>query len=291
MADTIKIQLSDKYEPVTEADIRRAKNYVLRRESAANGLAELTEALIKDAAENITMLCYQFGVDPKTFRISSSYNERLYDMIAAILDQLEEDIMDLMIEYSLRCTESKDRRSTLLPWVLALGSKGDNLQQLTENRIWRLSRDIEAMIIAVRMTGLDRTKAISRIRSNILSVYTIPEMKYAFAHAAEQKNMFIRSHGVKHGNQGNSNSEAVNILRMVKTTMQMAWMHQQYENYADSKGIWGFGVRRGGSFNCPICDEHTGDWPMEALEHFPPQHANCCCWAFPIYHKDRKEQE
>ena len=36
MADNIKIQLQDIYEPVTTSDVNKAKKYVLRREQAAN---------------------------------------------------------------------------------------------------------------------------------------------------------------------------------------------------------------------------------------------------------------
>jgi len=135
MAESIKIQLSDKYQPVTEADIRTAKNFILRRESCANGVGYLIDGLLEDAAESITMLCYQFNVDWRTFQISSSHNERLYELIANILDQLEDDIMELMLSYSTKCTESDKKKALLLPWILALGIRRKNLQQITEKRI------------------------------------------------------------------------------------------------------------------------------------------------------------
>lgn len=282
MAENIKIQLSDRYQPVTQDDIRTSKNFVLRRESAANGIESLIDSLLEDAAEQIAMLAYQFGVDPKTFQISSTYNERLYGLIANILDQLEDEIMDLMLSYSTKCTESDKKKSLLLPWILALGIRGKNLQQITEKRIWSFSRDIEAMIIACRMANLDRTKAIARIRSNLKSVYTIPEMKYAFAHAAEQKNVFIRSHGVKHGYRGNSNSEAVNIERMAKYTVQKTWMHQQYENYKANDEIEGYYVFRGSTFPCQICDDQCYFHPIEDMDGFPPFHPSCCCGTVPV---------
>lgn len=282
MAEPIKIQLSDKYQPVTDADIRTAKNFILRRESAANGLSALIDGLLEDAAANITMLCYQFNVRPEEFQISSNYNEKLYELICNILDELEDEIMDLMLEYATKCTESDKKRSMLLPWILALGIRGKSLQQITEKRIWSFSRDVEAMIIACRMANIDRTKAISRIKSNLKSVYTIPEMKVAFAHAAEQKNIFIRSHGVKHGYRGNSNSEAVNIERMAKYTVEKAWMHQQYENYKANDEIQGYFVIRGSTFPCQLCDSMVGFHPIEDIDGYPLYHPSCVCTAIPV---------
>mgnify|MGYP006988973890 FL=1 len=78
MANSVYIQLLDIYQPVTDADIQTGKNFVLRRESAANGLASLIDALLKDAAENITRLCYQYNIDPKNFQMSATYNEKLF---------------------------------------------------------------------------------------------------------------------------------------------------------------------------------------------------------------------
>ena len=112
MAENIKIQLSDIYEPVTEDDIRKGKNFVLRRESASRGLASLANALLADAAAKITQICYKYGVEPTSFQISYQYNEAMMEEIGKVMDELEEEILDLTMDYSARCTQ--DRKKTRL---------------------------------------------------------------------------------------------------------------------------------------------------------------------------------
>ena len=89
MADSIKIQLSDMYMPVTQQDITTGKNFILRREQAANGLASLIDALLEDAATQITQICYRYGIDPTRFTISPNYNPDMFKEIAEVLDILE----------------------------------------------------------------------------------------------------------------------------------------------------------------------------------------------------------
>lgn len=282
MEETLNILIPYGYEPPTEADVRTGKNYVLRRESAARGLSSLIDALLKDAAEKITTLCYQYNVDPKDFQISSKYNEKLFEQIAQILDELEDEILDLVLEYSTRCTESKKRRGTLLPWILLLGKNNRNLKQTLETRLRAFSRDIEAAIVVARLTKLDVTKAVTSIKSNLHTIYNMPGMTAAFANSSLFKAVNIRNKGVKHGNVGSSNSEANNIIRFAKTTVQMAWMQNQYLNY-EEKGAAGFYVGRGSNYPCSLCDSHVGWHPIEETEHFPLFHAHCQCWTIPIF--------
>ena len=282
MEETLNILIPYGYKEPTEADVRTGKNYVLRRESAAHGLSSLIDALLKDAAEDITKLCYQYNVDPKDFQISSKYNGKLFEQVAKILDNLEEEILDLVLEYSLKCTESEKRRNILLPWILLLGRGNKNLKQTLEKRLFSFSRDLEAMIVAARLAKHDITKAITRIKSNLYTVYTMPEMLAAFKQASKVKATYINTKGVKHGNVGNSNSEANNIDRFAKTTLQMTWMRNQRLNYEES-GAAGYVVLRGSSYTCDLCDSKVGWHPIEDTESYPPQHPNCVCFTVPTF--------
>ena len=282
MEDTIYIQLLDIYKPVTEADIQTGKNYVLRRESAARGLSSLVDSLLKDAAEQITRLCYVYNIDPKGFSISYKYNEKLFEQISAILDQLEDEIFDLMLEYAMKCTESEKRRHLLLPWILALGRNNKTLRTILQNRLWMFSRDLEAMIATAKMAELNQSKAISIIKSNLHTVYQMPGMTAAFANSHLFQATYIRSKGVKHGNVGNSSSEANNIGRYVRMTVQKAWMRNQYYNYQE-KGAAGYYVLRGSNYPCPLCESFVGFHPIEDFDSMPPFHGNCCCYTVPIF--------
>ena len=285
MADNIKIQLQDIYEPVTTSDVNKAKKYVLRREQAANALAMLVDALLDDAAGEITRICYKYGVNPTAFTISSNYNEKMMEEVAEVMDKLEEDILDLIGDYSTICTTDKEKKRLLLLWVLALGRNNQGLQQTIHQRLRMFLRDLEAMIAAAKTAKFDVTKAVTIIKGNIRTAYQMPGMLEAFAKASLYEAEYIRSRGVKHGYRGSSNSEANNISRMAKTTLQMAWMHQQRQNY-EEQGVAGFYVLRGSTYPCSLCDSKCGFHQIDEIDAYPPYHSSCCCLAIPVFEKD-----
>ena len=286
--DDINSQLLDIYRPVTEADIRTAQNYVGRRESAAAGLSMLIDAMLKDAAENIVRICYRHNVDPKTFSISPKYNEAMFDEIASVLNDLEDDILDMIMDYATRCTRSKERKSLLILWILSLGRNNRNLRQTLETRLRMFMRDIEAMVAALRLAGTDVSSAVTKVRNGLHAVYSIPEVKASFSRSVMMQARYIRAKGIKKGNVGNSNSEANNILRFAQITLQMAWMRNQTENFRQN-GADGYVVMRGSSYPCALCDSHVGWHPIEDIQSFPLFHGHCRCIAVPVFKKDFKE--
>ena len=282
MAEDIQIRLLDTYQPITEEDIRTGKNFVLRREIAANGLASLVDSLLADAAAKITQIAYKYGVDPKEFMLSPQYNEQMFRQMSRILDELEDAILDLIEDYSLRCTKDDDKKKWLLLWILALGRNGKGLRRSLQDRLWMFSRDIEAMIVAARTAKMDVTRAVSVIRSNLHTSYLMPGMQEAFANSSLYKAQYIRKHGVKKGNRGSSNSEANNIIRFAKTTVQMAWM-QYHRRLYEGHGAAGYYVLRGSTFPCDLCDSMVGYHPIDDVDGYPMYHANCQCFTVPVF--------
>lgn len=287
MANDIKIQLSDIYEPITEKQISDAKRYVLRREQAAIAVSSLIDSLLEDAAENITKIAFRYGIDPKRFQIADSYNKDMFREISDVLDELEEEILDLTLSYSTKCTEDKGNKKLLLLWLASLGKRNRNLRQTLEDRLWIFSRDLEAMIVACKVAGRKASESATRIRQYLHAVYTMPEVKALFKKANEYKPMYIRSRGVKYGNVGSSNSEANNILRFSKTTVQMGWMKELQEEYMQDDAA-GYYTLRGSDYLCSLCDSHVGWHPIDDKEDFPPFHPSCACYAVPVYEKDIK---
>lgn len=280
--EEIQIQLLDIYQPVTEEQVRTGKNFVLRRESAANGLASLVDGLMSDAAANMVQIAYRYGVKPEEFQISPQYNEAMFNEMADVLNELEDEILDLILAYSTKCTKDEDKKLWLLPWILALGKNGKGLRSSLQDRLWVFSRDVEAMIAAAKTAKFDASRAVSVIKSNLHTVYQMPGMAAAFAHSSLYKAHYIRTRGVKKGNRGSSNSEANNIIRFAKMTVQMSWMHYHQELYKE-QGAAGYICLRGSLFDCQICDDvcnvfYPIDHPMPL-----PVHANCCCYAVPVF--------
>lgn len=282
MAEDIQIRLLDTYQPITEEDIRTGKNFVLRRESAANGLASLIDALMSDATARMVQIAYKYGIDPENFQMSPQYNEQMFREMSQILDELEDEIFDLIESYSTRCTKNEDKKKMLLLWILALGRNGKGLRRSLEDRLWTFSRDIEAMIAAAMTAKMDVTRAISTIRSNLHTSYQMPGMQAAFTRSSLYKAQYIRTHGVKKGNRGSSNSESNNIIRFAKTTVQMAWMKYHHRLY-EEQGAAGYYVLRGSTFPCDLCDSMTGFHPIDDIDGYPMYHAHCQCFTVPVF--------
>lgn len=285
MANTIKIQLSDLFEPVTDKQVKTGKNFVLRRESAANGLASLVDALMEDAAAQIAQICYRYNVDPHRFVISPKYDSDMFKEISEVMDILEEEIMDLIGSYAVKCTKDEKKKPPLMLWVLALGKNNMVLRQSLIVRLRTFLKDIEAMIVAARLAKFPAAKAVTLIKSHIYTAYQMPGMQAAFKNASLFRSEYIRSRGVKHGNVGSSNSEANNIIRFVKMTIQMAWMKYHRDIY-EEQGAIGFYVLRGSEYPCELCDSKTGFHDISDKDGFPPFHANCCCYTVPIFERD-----
>ena len=285
MADTIKIQLDDAFLPVTDEQVKEGKAFVLKRERAATALATLVDALLVTAAADITQICYRYGVEPKDFQLSSRYNEKMFEEVAQVLDELEDEILDYISVYSTKCTKDNDEKKLLLLWILALGKNNMGLRKSLEQRLRVFSRDVEAMIVAAKLAKMDASKAVTTIRSYIHTAYQMPGMASAFKNASLFKAEYIRTRGVKQGNVGSSNSEANNILRFARTTLQMGWMRWLREEY-DREGAIGFYVLRGSTYPCSLCDSKVGFHTIGDVESFPPYHSSCCCWTVPVFERD-----
>ena len=206
----------------------------------------------------------------------------MFNEIADVLNDLEDEILDLILSYSTRCTKDEDKKLRLLPWILALGKNDKGLRASLQDRLWVFSRDVEAMIAAAKTAKFDASRAVSVIKSNLHTAYQMPGMAAAFAHSSLYKAHYIRTRGVKKGNRGSSNSEANNIIRFAKMTVQMSWMHYHQELYKE-QGAAGYICLRGSLFDCQICDDvcnvfYPIDHPIPL-----PVHANCCCYAVPVF--------
>ena len=283
MDETINILLPYGYEPPTSEDIAKAKRWTLLRNENAARLSSLIEALMRDAATEMTRIGYRYNCKPEEFQFSE--DKDLREEIAVLMDKLEEDILSLVEEYSLNETQDEERRSSLLPWLTALHSKGArNLAGTLHERLRQFMYDTEAQIAAMRMAGYGQAKAVSRVLSTMHAVYASPEMQAAFKKPSAA--MYIQSHGVHYGNVGLSNSGAVNVENFGRQTATMAWMKSQLMEF-DEKGAVGYYQLRGSTFPCAICDDEVGLHIGDILND-PYPHAHCMCYRVPIKPQDEE---
>ncbi len=284
MADSIKIKLDgSQYRLPTQEDITSAKQFILRRNDYARLLESKVDDCLEDAAQEIVSICYKYDVDPKEFAINSKYNEKMMDEIAEVMDELETDIMSLIYDYSLRVTDDEKHRNLLAAWIALLGRGNNNLQDTLDGYLYKTMKDWEAAIAALRFANVAMADAVTKVKSNLHSIYTMPEVTAVFKHADDFNATYIQSHGVMAGGVGLSNNGSTNVTNMARLTLQMAWMREQGIEF-DESGAAGYYQLRGSAYPCSVCDDEVGFHKgLEDLYTKPYPHPHCCCYRIPIF--------
>ena len=216
------------------------------------------------------------------------------------MDRIDEQIMSLIEQFSTMVTDNQARKKLLALYIASLGRGNNNLQQTLDGYLYRYLYDLEAIIASMKLAKENESKLttvaiVSKVKSSQHAIYTTQEVKQAMSakNVASMQAMYIRSHGRHIDNTGlsyvgSSNSNANNILRMARTTMDMAWMRNLSIDYQENAEIVGFFVSRGSSYDCKICDSQVGFHVKGDLEELPLYHPNCKCWVMPIYsNKDK----
>lgn len=287
MAQQIKIKLdTSKYKVPTQEDIAAAKRFINLREEYAGVLGERIDAIIADGAERIVTICYQYNADPKTLYFSSAFNSDMMSEISEVMDDIEGRILSLIYEYSTRVTDDRDRISILAAWMALLGKGGNNLQDTLDGYLYKMMKDWEAAIAALRYHGVPLADAINIVKSHMHSIYTIPQVVATFKRWREFAATYIRSRGIQYGAVGISNNGSTNVVNMGKITLQMTWMHNQGLDFKE-QGAVGYLQLRGSNYNCDICDSESGFYPdIEEIFTKAYPHPNCMCFRVPVFSKE-----
>lgn len=288
MAGTITIKLDNEiYIQPTQDDIQSAKLFVRQRNEYASLLVDMIDDILKETEEKIITICYKHDVNPQKFSISSVYNEQMADEIFDVMDDSEEKIFRLIQEYSTRVSNDKDRVSKLLAWMLLLGRNNRNLRQTLDKYLYKFMKDIEAAVAALKFAKTPLAQAITKAKTYLHSIYTMPEVQQAFKHADSFTATYIRSRGVVKGNVGLSNNGSNNVTNMARITLHMVWMRSQAMDFRE-QGAIGYYQLRGSNYNCSICDDGTG-FHKGIADIFlnPLPHPSCQCYRIPIFSKEQ----
>lgn len=294
MSNTIKISLdTSQYRLPTQEDITSGKQFILRREEYARVLEAKVDDCLANAAQEIVTICYKYNVDPQKFSINSQYNEKMMDEIAEVMDNLEEEILDLIYDYSTATVSDgspSGRKEALAAWIALLGRGNRNLQGTLDGYLYKTMKDWETAIAALRYANVAMAAAVTKVKSNLHSIYTMPEVRETFDHAEDFNATYIRNKGVQKGAVGISNNGSTNVTNMAKLTLQMAWMKELSMEHEDD-GAAGYYVLRGSSYPCETCDSMVGFHKMEDIDGYPPYHGHCCCYVIPIFPAETKVEE
>lgn len=271
-----------KYQAPSQQDIDAAKQFILQREENARMLEDKIDELLADAAEKIVIICYRYDVDPQKLYIASGFNEQMMNEIAEVMDELEEEILAMMQEYATRSTKDRNHINALLLWMASLGRGNRNLRDTLEGYLYKFMKDLEAAIAALRFADATIGDAVTKVKTNLHTIYTMPEVMAAFKNASEFDATYIQSRGVQKGGVGLSNNGSTNVTNMARLTLQMVWMRSRRLEMEED-GAAGFYVLRGSNYPCDYCDSKVGFHPMTDIDYFPPFHGHCCCYVVPIF--------
>ena len=294
MPNPIRINLDTRrYVAPTEEDVRKAKQYILRRSEVANELQDLATELLTDAAVQIVEIAYKYNFPGEVFTIDASPEQQ--KEISAVMDDLEEKLLELLestIFDNLRDDDGNpipvERSMALLAFMLSLGHGNNNLRTTLFNYEWRFLYDLEAAIASLKIADIPLPEGIVKIRSHISSIYTMSEVQAAIKRPNNVMAEFLRTQGVPHNPDGTPNLQGVPregfnaIINSIRITNDIVWGHNQFLNFVDRHAT-GFYVLRGSDYPCKMCDDNTGFHHMNEQEAMPPIHPHCCCYSIPIF--------
>ena len=270
-----ELTLQDYEDLIADEMIRDSKEWTIRRNENAAYLSGLVTVLLQQAVRKLFEIGYKYNCTPNQFQFSQ--NTKLREEVAQVMEELEDDIMELVEQYSLNETGNKKRRSTLLPWLMALSSKGSkDLISTLHERLRQFLFDTEAQVAAMKFAKYDLTKAISRALTTMHTVYAAPEMQAAYKQ--KSASMYVNSHGIHYGNVGLSSSGAINVESFAYQTATLGWEKSRFETQKE-EGKDGYIVRRGSSYDCSVCDSVCAVFHPIEEGMVLPVHNRCCCYA------------
>lgn len=283
MAQDITLKLPSGINAPTQDDINAAKEYVLERSRAEIALASAVDDILKEYAERMIRVCYKYNIDPQNFSFGA--NDSMRQEIYAILDDLLEELLSLIEEDSVPQNRKNKHYGAIISWLATLGTHNKDLRWTTSYYISRFSKDVEALVAAMKYAGYDVNKAVNRSKSILHTLYTSPEVLAAMKSGKMFNAEGIISGGTKYDpfthkpSVGLSKYGATNLVTMARSTLAKAWMESLFLE-KEEDGMTGYYVFRGSTYSCPnICDMQTGWFHPMSSGMVLPMHSNCYCYA------------
>lgn len=283
MSKNITLKLPSGVNAPTMDDVNAAKEYVLERARAEIALASKVDDILKEYAEKMIRVCYKYNIDPQNFSFGANDNTRRD--IYALLDDLLEELLSLIEEESVPQKEKNKHYGALIDWMVTLGTHNKDLKWTTSYYISRFSKDVEALVAAMRYAKYDVNKAVLRALPILHTLYVSPEVMAAMKSGKSFSADGIRTGGTKYDpfthrpTVGLSKYGATNLVTMARSTLAKTWMKSEFME-AEDEGMGGYYVFRGSSYPCShICDLECGWFHPMSRGMVLPLHANCYCFA------------
>lgn len=283
MSQNITLKLPSGVNAPTMDDVNAAKEYVLERARAEIALASKVDDILKEYAEQMIRVCYKYNIDPQNFSFGA--NDNMRREIYALLDGLLEELLSLIEAESVPQKKKNKHYGALIDWMVTLGTHNKDLRWTTSYYISRFSKDVEALVAAMRYAKYDVNKAVLRALPILHTLYVSPEVMAAMKSGKPFIADGIRTGGTKYDpfthrpTVGLSKYGATNLVTMARSTLAKTWMKSEFME-AEDDCMGGYYVFRGSSYPCShICDLECGWFHPMSRGMVLPLHANCFCFA------------
>lgn len=150
----------------------------------------------------------------------------------------------------------------------------------------RYKYEIESWIASGLLLGLSRNE----LRNRFINDSKNPYGNGTFREATKKKSSATRlkTKGKSWGVGQYTSAESL-IDRLIRSSVADAFRRAQAESFKNMELI-GFNVYRGSSYPCSLCDSNRRFHPLRFAE-LPPYHANCVCYAVPVYKEKDKDTQ
>lgn len=254
----------------TEAEINRAKDYLLLRLKAERVAVSELDAALLTAARRIVSISRKYNIPPELFRFS--YNPDLQAEVRAVLALLRESLYNSV--RSLDTFDEKEDEAFVAP-IVSDKDNGKTFRQRLAEYVNHWGYEIEATIAGAGLEGIkDENKILSGVKEYLDDPYDNPWIK---DHRGEGE--ATRLNAMPHFGRGKAIASRTALATLATTVVAKGWMQNWGRLNANKRGYFVF---RGSSFPCEVCDAQVGFMhDINDIYGLPPQHPNCVC--FTVY--------
>lgn len=288
MADKIDIKLdTTKYRPITKDDINKGKQRTLKRGRAANKAVRDIDSVLHDTTSKLVSIGYRYNVQGELFQWTA--NDAMFEEVTAIMDEVLSECMDIIEENAI--PKDSHREEILLAYLLGLGRRGKNMEETLQEYLWRYLYDIEAYVASAKIARLSATDAMTRILTNMNSMYTDPIVLQAMK-TPNVQSQYLVSGGVHVDRISGMRTPGVPIHgslaveNLANILINSVWWRDENLMFAEDEKIVGYYQLRGSSYPCTICDDEVGLHLIKlsiTMINLPLVHAHCMCYRIPVY--------
>ena len=255
-----------------------------KRVALEEELIKVLRTHIRETFNKIVELGYAEQIEPMMFRFS---HMRRKEELTELLEELRMFLYMIAEEYSQQAVDMVERQyGSVVPLEIhdyINEKKNDKtLKQRIAIYTERFKMEAEGWIATGLLLSMTASALKKEFDLNAAHPYSDPYFIKA-SNITLGRNSATRlvTKGISYGVGLYVGAENA-LVRLERYTLADAFRLAQFFSFASRDGLIGYYIGRGSSYPCETCDDETGFRPL-GFEQLPPYHANCKCWAAPVY--------